>query len=130
MLDRSSRPTPCDPRPERPGIDRLGSAPRLAARGLALDGRGLAGLHDLLEAPEVVLELDRGFLAEEPGERDPEGAGGGLVVELDGHLGAAAPRGGAEPDRAGVVDLGVPEGAPRDYLARLVGDDLGVPLDL
>src|SRR3954467_5724722 len=62
---------------------RAGDRPRstrLASRGLALDGRGLAGLHDLLEAPEVILQLHAGLLAEEPGERDPEGAGGGLVV--------------------------------------------------
>ena len=79
---------------------------------------------------EVVLDLLLGLLAEEPGERDPEAAGGGLVVQLDGDLGAAAARGGTEPDRAGVVDVGVPERPPRDQLVRGVGDDLGVPLGL
>ena len=49
-----------------------------AAGGLALDGRDLAGLHELLEAAEVFADLVVGVLAEEPGDghAEPAPAGG------------------------------------------------------
>ena len=54
-------------------------APVAAAGGLAVDGRDLAGLHDLLEVAEVFADLGVGLLAEQPGDRGAEAAGGGLV---------------------------------------------------
>src|SRR4051794_12906555 len=83
---------------------RLGLAlPRLVHRaralGAALGAQHLAGLGDLLEPPEVVLDLLARLLAEQPGQRLGEPASRQLVVELDADLGAAVARRGREPDR-------------------------------
>ena len=80
----------------------------LPALGLAVDRGDLAGLHDLLEAPQVVFDLDPGLLAEEPGDRGAEPAAGGLVIQLDVDLGPPVGGGLAEADRAGMVDLPSP----------------------
>ena len=57
------------------------------ALGRAVGPRHLAGLHDLLEAAQVVLALDRRLLAEELGDRRAERPGGRRIAQLEADLG-------------------------------------------
>src|SRR4051812_7183547 len=75
---------------------------RARALRAALRAQDLAGLRDLLEPPEVVLDLLPWLLAEQPGQRLGEPAARQLVVELDADLRATVARRRREPHGAAV----------------------------
>src|SRR5437660_3455 len=80
----------------------------------AVDGGDLAGLHQLLQPPQILLDLPGRVLAEQLGDQRPDLAGGRLVLQLDADLGPAAARGGGEVDRAGGRHLRAGQRAPAD----------------
>ena len=88
----------------------------------------LTELHDLLEPPKVARDLDRGLLAQQPGDRRREAAAGHRVVQVYPDLGPALRR-RHELHAAGVGHVSLVEGPPGDQLVGAVLDDLRVPLD-
>src|SRR5579862_4682230 len=57
--------------------------------GLPVGGGDLARLHGLLEAPQVLADLDVWFFAEQLGDHHTGGTGGRIVGQLDVDLGAS-----------------------------------------
>src|SRR3954469_16159807 len=100
---------------------------RPVAVWLAVGGRDLARLHQLLEAPQVLAHLLLGDAAQGLADHLANPA---ADLHRDPHHGAAAVGGVVEPDRAGVVDLGARQRAPGDAPPFLLVDDLGVPFHL
>src|SRR3954470_7691480 len=99
----------------------------LAARS-AVGAHDLAGLHDLLEPAQVVIELLMRLLAEVLGHRPAQRPRRDVVGERHTDLGATVPGGRHEPHLTGVLDVGIAHRAPGDPPARLVQRGLGIPL--
>src|SRR4051812_31449118 len=120
---------PCAPRRSADGQGVAGTPPGLLAPRCAVAADHLAGLHDLLEPAQVVIELLGGLLAEVLRRGLAQRAAGQLVAQGHVHLGAPPARCGHEADLAGVRDVRTVERAPGDALPRDVLGGLGVPLD-
>src|SRR5690606_27603633 len=97
---------------------------------LALDGRDLAGLDELLEALQVLPYLLARLLPEQPGHRLAEHASWRVVLEVHAQLCALIGGRTVELDPALVRDLGAFHRPPRDDLAGHVLDYRRLPLDL
>src|SRR5919109_4761465 len=89
----------------------------------------LAGLDDLLEPAQVVVELLVRVLAEIPRHLLAEPAARHPVAQLHADLGAPAAGRGHEAHLALVADVRAVQGPPRDPLAGHVTGDARVPLD-
>src|SRR5690348_15156765 len=81
-------------------------------------GGNLAGLHELLEAAQLLARLDLRFAPEYLGEQLAERAGRRVVGDGHGHDGAAAVGRFAELHATAVIDVASFDGAPRDERAR------------
>src|SRR5215213_10708476 len=103
-------------------------APGRVALRAAVGADDLTRLDDLLEAPQRVLDLLPGLLAEQLGGDLAEWPAGLAAAHPQPYLGPAAAGGGGEADAAGVVDVGALERPPRDALVRHVLGRRGVPL--
>src|SRR4051812_26384705 len=121
---------PCAPRRSADGQGVAGTPPGLLAPRCAVAADHLAGLQDLLEPAQVVVELLGGLLAEVLRRGLAQRAARHVVGEGHVHLGAASARCGHEADLAGVGDVGAVDRAPGDALRGDVLGRLGVPLDV
>src|SRR3954453_17848463 len=88
----------------------------------------VAGLDDLLEAPEVVRRLLRGLLTEELRDGRPERPGRRFVRPRQGGPGAPAAGRRSEGNRSFVLNLRAVDRPPREQLAGSLVHDLGLPL--
>src|SRR4051794_1304818 len=120
---------PCAPRRSADGQGVAGTPPGLLAPRRAVAADHLAGLDDLLEPAQVVVELLGRLLAEVFRRGLAQRPAGHLVAQGHAHFGAAPAGRGDEAHLAGVGHICALERAPRDALTRDVVDRLSVPLD-
>src|SRR4051794_40884573 len=87
---------------------------RSTTRRLSFHGGNLVRLHELLETPQIFTNERVGGEAERFSDRGEHGSAGRLVVEYDAHLGAAVARCRTEVHGAGMCDIRIADGLPRD----------------
>src|SRR5690606_11586103 len=112
----------------QPIVVATGRAAR-AAGGLAFRARDLAGLEQLLDAKQGDLGLFPWRYAEQLRDRFAGSSARQLVVELDANDGASIRRRALEAHAPRARHVSAGQRSPCDQRARLLVDDLGIPLD-